>query len=372
MDQGLSPGSDPHAPGIRRRTAMAGAAASLLAAPAVLAQPQRLPRVAIVSTILTLERLTIALTSPEPVAEASGTRDWGFFFQELRRLGYLPGQTVAIELRSVALLFDPADRAAVLREVVDSAPDVIVADRSDWVLQVKAATSTIPIVANVAEPVESGITPSLARPDANVTGFGTNAGMEMEAKRIQMLVEMAPTAGRVAYAGPRRTVELLPGAADGFPAVREDLARAGIEMVVILVDPPASAEPADVRAWERGLVASVLEAGCGGLVYRSGPFGAAVDHALLASLLIEARLPTHADNLTFFFAGGLMCYTNNRVEQYAGLAGYVARILEGATPGELPFQLPRLWDLFINKRTADALGLTIPQSLLFLAPEIIE
>jgi putative ABC transport system substrate-binding protein len=346
------------------------------AAPGQLHSP--LPRVAIVSSRVTVERLKLAREAASPPRERSGIQNWSFFFQELRRLGFREDESVIVDLWSMTGIPN-AQRAAAISTVLATSPDVIVADSEGLVIQLKAATAAVPIVAMVADPIADGIVSNLARPEANITGFGDfETDPPLVAKRIQLLVDLAPAVRRVAYAGLReRFATSVP-----FPSIIAELAGSGIEMVVIPVDRATSNAPGDLDRWRLGLVASILRERCAGLVYQgnfatgfgcgaTGPGGVCLDDAVLAGLLLQAGIATGGGNVPFVFAGGLMAYTHERREQYVGMADYVVRILSGARPGDLPFQLPTKHELFINGRTADALDLVIPEHLRVMATEII-
>jgi len=237
-------------------------------------------------------------------------------------------------------------------------PDLIVATNTYSVRALKQVTSTLPIVmTGVINPVERGLVAGLARPGGTVTGL-TDAPMEMEGKRLQLLKEAVPTVTRVA-------VLSHPGATPepAFQRERETTARAlGVTPQVYDVRDPAEFA---------GAFDAMTQARVEALFVAADPFWWFHRHRIIA-LVAQHRLPAIYPDRDFVQAGGLLAYDVNRIATFRRLGFYVDRIFKGASPGDLPVEQPTKFDLFINGKTAKALGLTIPQSLLMRADEVIE
>jgi len=285
-----------------------------------------------------------------------GNPNWQAFVAGLRERGYIRGENVVVECRWTE---GRAERApGFAKELVDLKPDLMVATNTYSVRALKQATSTIPIVmTGVINPVERGLVPSLARPGGNVTGL-TDTPMEMEGKRLQLLKEAVPTVTRVA-------VLSHPGATPepAFQRERETAARAlGVTPQVYDVRDPAEFA---------GAFDAMTQARVEALFVAADPFWWFHRHRIIA-LVAQHRLPAIYPDRDFVQAGGLLAYDVNRIATFRRLGFYVDRIFKGASPGDLPVEQPTKFDLFINGKTAKALGLTIPQSLLMRADEVIE
>jgi ABC-type uncharacterized transport system substrate-binding protein len=298
-----------------------------------------------------------ANTTPQhcPIKGWSG---WQAFLEGLREYGYLPGQNLVIECRYAA---GQAERApALAAELVSLKPDLIVAGGwSHNILAAKQATRTIPILMVTAtDPVGMGFVESLAHPGGNVTGLTDTAGVEVVGKQLQILKEAVPKASRVA--------DLSSPAAAPLPArgtEREAAARAlGLTLQRYGVRAPEELEGAFTAMTKAG--AEVL------LVETSGFFDA--HQQRLVDLAAKSQLPAMYSGRWFVDAGGLMSYWANVTAIWRRVGFYVDRIFHGANPGDLPVEQPTQFDLLINLKTAKALGLTIPQSLLNRADEVIE
>ena len=280
------------------------------------------------------------------------------FRQGLRDLGYIEGQNIILELRWNDEE-NPERWAQLAGEVVRLKPDVILAGHSGASIGAKKATATIPIVmaAVGTDPVELGLVASLARPSGNVTGMAF-LGQELNSKRLELLTEAVRPAKRVA-------VLWLPLTAVGAITLKdtEKTARSlGIELQSLKVqtgDDLDKAFQAATRAKARAV-----------LITQGGLF--ATYRAQTAELALKSRLPTIGGEAGFVEAGGLMFYGANIPEAWRRAAHYVDRILKGAKAADLPVQIPTKFELRINLRTAKALGLTIPRSLLLRADQIIE
>jgi putative ABC transport system substrate-binding protein len=272
--------------------------------------------------------------------------------EELRRRGYVEGQNLRFEVRQAA--GDVEVLRPLADELVRLKVDIIVARLTPAAQAAKAATQTIPIVmAPVGAPVETGLVASLARPGGNVTGFSI-ATAEVSGKRLELIRDMVPTARRVA---------LLANAADPFEepfvAETEQAARKlGLEITPILVR--NSQELTGAFATVAGKRADVA------ILQGSLPNKPAAEMAL------KQRLPLFGTNRPTVAAGALMSYSGQVEEAYSQAAVFIEKILKGAKPADLPVQQSTKFELVINLQTAKALGITVPQSLLARADEVIE
>jgi putative ABC transport system substrate-binding protein len=280
------------------------------------------------------------------------------FEQALRQRGWVTGENLVITYRYAEGQYDRLP--ALAGELARLEPHVIVALPTVATRAAKDVTSTIPIVMmNVSDPIGEGFITSLARPGANVTGLAYIPTLEIYAKQLQLLKETVPRAQRIA-------VLWNPANPAAAPIVRtvEDAARAlGVpELRVSGARAPEEFEPA-FRAMTQARADALL-------VVADSVFS--THKARLFDLSRRHRLPTMSGQDDYAKAGGLMSYAANRTDLYRRAAGYVDRLLRGASPAELPVEQPTKFELVINLKTAKALGLTIPQSLLVRADEIIE
>jgi len=331
-------------------------ALTLLAAPlpAVAQQPGKVYRIGFLSGNM------FALTEEIHPGKCpiTGNPNWQAFVAGLREHGYIPGQNLVIECRWTE---GRAERApGFAKELVGLNPDLIVATNTYSVRALKQVTSTLPIVmTGVINPVERGLVASLARPGGTVTGL-TDAPMEMEGKRLQLLKEAIPTATRVAvlsHPGGGGQPETL------FPREREATARAlGVTLQGYDVRDPREFESA---------FAAMTKARAEALFVAADPFWYPQRHRII-ELASQGRLPAIYQNRDFVTAGGFMAYEVNQSAILRRVGSYVDRIFKGANPGDLPVERPTKFDLVINLKTAKALGITIPQSLLMRADEVVE
>ena len=310
-------------------------------APAVEAQqPQRVPRVGVLST---------ATQSTPPMALRLDA-----FRQALRELGFVEGETIAFEYRSAE--GNPDRLAGLAAELVRLNVDCIVTAGDSPSRAAKKAASTIPIVmANTSNPIQAGLVSSLARPGGNITGLAS-ASVDLAGKRLELLKEIVPKLSRVAiFSDPRSS--------DGSLAETEGAARAqGVHLNPVEVRSLGELEDA-FRAAAKSRT-SALIIGWGGLF---------VTHrARIIQLAEKYRLPAVYPEQEYVPAGGLMAYAASVTELYRRAAVYVDKILRGAKPADLPVEQPTKFELVINLKTAKALGLTIPQSVLIRADEVIK
>jgi putative ABC transport system substrate-binding protein len=284
------------------------------------------------------------------------TPPWESLRRGLRDLGYVDGRNVAMEWRWSE---GRTDRLPVLAsELIALRPDVIVASGTQAIRAAKQATSTIPIVMTVsAYPDKLGLVESLAHPGGNVTGL-TNVAPELAGKRLELLKEIAPRVSRLAVVwNPASPVEAL-----GLQALLVAAPAAGMEVQSVEVRSPDDfpAAFAAISA-KRG---EALQA-----------FGNPVNfkgRQAIADFALRNRLPSIFEERLFVEAGGLMSYAPSFNDMFRRAAGYVDKILKGAKPAELPVEQPTKFELVINAKTAKALGLTIPPSLLVRVDQVLE
>jgi putative ABC transport system substrate-binding protein len=277
------------------------------------------------------------------------------FRQGLRDAGYDEGRDIVIEWRYAKGDYDRVSELAA--ELVQRKVDLIVVDSTPGTHAVKRATSTIPIVmTSVADPVGSGLVANLAHPGGNVTGLSLMSD-ELAVKRLELLKETIPRLTRVAVlpnpANPWHTkaVAYLKAAA---PSLSIELSIVGMRM------------PEEI-----GPAFSAVRRTHAQAVYVTGNGLSLSNRAMLIKLASIARLPTIYWARHFADEGGLMSYGPNFVDSYRRSAGYVDKILKGAKPGELPIEQPAELEFIVNLKTAKALGLTIPESILLRATEVI-
>ena len=275
------------------------------------------------------------------------------FQQTLADLGWTIGRNVRIDYRRTGGDTDSLRKYAA--ELVALAPDVILTHGSQAVGPVLQQTRTVPIVFVSVDPVGSGHVASLARPGGNATGFA-QFEYRIAGKWLELLQEIAPSISQVAVIRDPRT-----GPGIGQFAVIQALAPVGLELF------PANAISAGEI--ERG-IAAFARSPNGGLIVTSG--GTAFHRNLIISLAARHRLPAVYPYRYYSTAGGLISYGPNTIEPVRRAASYVDRILKGEKPADLPVQAPIKYELAINLKTAKALGLTVPDTLLARADEVIE
>ena len=279
------------------------------------------------------------------------------FRRELRDLGYMEGQNLVIEYRWAEGHDDRLPALAV--ELVRLNPDVIVTTGTPGTLAAKQATKTVPIVmASSANPVESGLVASLAHPGGNVTGLSILAP-ELEGKRLQLLTEVIPRLSRLG---------VLWNPANPVTNIVLEQTQAVAQRVRVTLEPLVEVRRVDEFESAFATIARV----------RPQALVVIADRLLLAhrarivSFAAAQRLPAMYPYREYVDAGGLLSYAPSNVGLFRETAIYVDKILKGAKPGDLPVEQPTKFELVINLKTAKVLGLTIPQSLLLQATEIIE
>jgi putative tryptophan/tyrosine transport system substrate-binding protein len=278
------------------------------------------------------------------------------FLQELGQLGWSIGRNVQIDMHWATANADNIRRHAT--EMVAVVPDVILTFGTSTVGPLLQATRTVPIVFTlVNDPVGAGFVDSLARPGGNVTGLMTTE-YGMAGKWVELLKQIAPGVTRVAV--------LRDPATPSGPA-QFGVIQAMAPSLKVEVNPVNMRDTGEI---ERAVAAFARSAN-GGLILT--PSGLALNHRdLIITLAAQHRLPAVYFQRAFVAAGGLISYGLDYVEQFRQAAGYVDRILKGEKPADLPVQQPTKFELHINLKTAKALGLEVPPSLLARADEVIE
>jgi putative ABC transport system substrate-binding protein len=283
--------------------------------------------------------------------------EWDAFRQGLRDLGYIEGQNISIAYRWHAGKFDQL--SALAAELVDLKVALIVTSAPQPTRAAKAATATIPIVfVSVGDPVRLGLVESLARPGGNVTGFQTIVQGGFGGKQLELLKEAAPAIARVA-------VLIVPANPLHRPFFQETASAADALKLKLQVVEARSAEDLD-SAFET----AIRERADAMHVY--GDSITFLHRRHIAELALKSRLPTVYLFRPNVEAGGLLSYGPSEPDMLRRAATQVDRILKGAKPGDLPVEQPTKFDLAINLKTAKALGLTIPRSLLLRADQVIE
>jgi putative tryptophan/tyrosine transport system substrate-binding protein len=278
------------------------------------------------------------------------------FLKGLQQLGWTDGNNVRIEHRWGA---GDAERIrSYAAELVALSPDVILASGDIVGLALRQATRTVPIVFTlIADPVGAGLVESLAHPGGNITGFSVYE-YSLSGKWLELLKEIAPGVKRVAV---MREAGTATGTAM-FAAIQAVASTLDVELSPIGVG--------DAGEIERAVMAFVRSANGGMIVTGSGP--AAIHRDLIVALAARHKLPTVYAARFFVTTGGLISYGSDFLDQHRRAAGYVDRILKGEKPTDLPVQAPTKYELVINLKTAKALGLDVPPTLLARADEVIE
>ena len=298
----------------------------------------------------------VAVLNGSSVDDTQGQADVAAFLQGLQQLGWTEGRNVHIETRWGG--GNPADLRKYAAGLVAFAPDVILAGGAASVGPLIEATRTVPIVfAIVPDPVGAGYVESLARPGGNATGF-MMFEYNLSGKWLELLKEIAPSVTRAAIL---RDTSIAAGIGQ-FAIIQSVAPSVGVDVTPI--------DLRDASEIERA-VAAFAQSANGCLVLTASPLSA-VHRDLIIALAARYKLPAVYDNRLFVAAGGLISYGPNFPDQYRRAAGYVDRILKGAKPADLPVQVPTKYELIINLKTAKALGLTVPQSILARADDVIE
>jgi putative ABC transport system substrate-binding protein len=304
-------------------------------------QPERMRRIGVL----------MGFAESDPAAQS-----WlAAFRNALTRLGWSEGSNLRIEVRWGAA--DPDRIRTLAKELVDLRPDAIFNQTTPVTDALARVTQTIPIVfVYVADPIGSGFAASLARPGRNITGF-TYVEPTTGGKWVELLKEIAPRTAHVALL-------FNPETAPKFymPSIQAAASSFAVE---------ASVAPVHARDEIAGVIAAQARSPGGGLIVMPDVFNDA-NGELIIALATSSGVPAIYPRPVFAETGGLIAYGADLAEQFRQAAGYIDRILKGANPGDLPVQRPTKFELVINLKTAKALGLTIPPTVLALADEVIE
>jgi putative ABC transport system substrate-binding protein len=325
----------------RRRFLLTSLAAALAAPLAAEAQAARVPRIGFLSVI------SLADPQLKPYFNA--------FRQALREVGFVEGETIVIDYRSADGKYQSLPDLAA--ELVRLKMDLIVASGGPPVVRaVQHATTTTPIVmTTIGDPVAAGLVASLARPGGNVTGLAIVLS-DLAGKRLELLREALGTVSRVA---------ILWNPANPSGELREaDVAAKalGIRLHPVMAQTPSAIDDAFATMAQQHVEA----------LYVVGDSMLIEQRERIAALAIKSRLPAVYPNRLHVEIGGLMAYGADLIDQVRGIVRYIDRILKGARPADLPVEQPSKFELVINLKTAKALGLTIPPSLLARADQVID
>ena len=322
-----------------------GAAAWPLAARA---QPANMKRIAFVSAAM-------------KVADMGKFLLFRVFLEELSRHGFVEGQNLVVERYSGEGRIE--HYAEVAREAISTHPDLIfVPSGIPMASEFKSMTTTIPIIMANTDPVATGLVSSLARPGGNITGASTDGGREFHQKRLEFLAQAIPKLSRVGYLSSQRQWEFSTGSAK---VIREAAERAGISLIGVLLG--ASIDEAAYRRAFNSIEQDQLD---GLVISQEGEHLA--HRATLVELAAKSRIPAIYPYRELVTAGGLMSYSSDLSELFRQMARQTAETLKGASPGEIPIYQPTKFVLAINLKTAKALGLELPVTLIATADEVIE
>ena len=278
--------------------------------------------------------------------------------QGLSELGYVEGQTIAFELRFAGM--EPEAFAGLAADLVRRKVDVILAIGPQALWAARDATSTIPIVAIDLEndPVQAGFARSLARPGGNITGlFLDQPGLT--GKCLELIEEAAPGIRRIAV-----LVDTTTGGPWQLTAIKAGAEKLGIELHVLEIRGPGDLDH---------VLGAGLKRGSQALIQLTSPlFDTPTVATPIADFAVRHRLPAISMHRIFAVVGGLMAYGPNQPEYFKRVPVYIDKILKGAKPADLPVEQPTKFELIINLKTAKALGLTIPPSVLARADEVIQ
>jgi ABC-type uncharacterized transport system substrate-binding protein len=277
------------------------------------------------------------------------------FVQGLRELGWVEGKNIAFEWRFAEE--NPDRLPALAADLVHLKVDLIVAGASREIRAAQHATSTMPIVMlSTADPVGAGFVASLARPGGNITGL-SSIQTDLIFKWVELLKEAVPGVSRVAV-----LADVTGVLSRSIVSEQERVARAlGVQLHLLEVADPSALEPT---------FATITNERADALMVLPSPRFHA-HHQWIVGLVARSQLPAIYPARWFVETGGLMSYDRSRAEDGRRAASYVDRILKGAKPGDLPVEQPMKFELVINLKTAQALGLTLPPALLFQADEVI-
>ena len=329
---------------MKRRRFIAALGVAAMAAPiaALAQQSTAIPRIGV-------------LMGSSPSVEAEGL---AAFRGALEKLGYIEGHNILIEPRYA--MGQPNRLDSLARELVAMAPSVIVCVGRQETTALQAATRTIPIVfRQVNDPIEQGFVASLARPGGNMTGF-TQMSAALDPKRLELLHKIAPSVSRAVFLVNRTLTPGLPQ--------RVAQAEAAAKSLGIALRHIEAATPAELDA----ALATIQESSSEALLIQSDPMLTGTEFPRILEFALTHRLATVFEGIRSLPLGGLLKYGPDNDENARFAAGYVAKIMQGAKPNDLPVQQPSKFLFVINLKTAKAIGLTVPPAILDLADEVIE
>ena len=291
----------------------------------------------------------------DPQSASTTPRGISAFWQRLRELGYIDGQNLIVEMRSAE--GRPERLPALMKEVVERDVDVLVTWSTSAAIAAKNATTTVPIVAAVmGDPVRSGLAAGLARPGANLTGLAVGLGQGLASKWVELLQDLIPRLSTVAViANPDTAIDR-----DLTNELQTIVSARGLKLRLVEVREPVTFDRAFEQARRKTQAAIVL------------PDPVLFSHrGQVTALAARYRLPVIYPSRDYIEAGGLITYGPDFSVMFRRAAEYVDKILRGASPGDLPIEQPTQHVLVVNLKTARALGITIPESILLRADEII-
>jgi putative ABC transport system substrate-binding protein len=299
-----------------------------------------------------MRRVAVLMSNDNPEQRTSHAA----FLQSLKQLGWVDGQNVRIETRWADGTASLIRKNAI--NVLAFAPDVVAVSGNSTVVALSQATRTVPIVfAQVADPVGSGFVKTMARPGGNVTGF-VQFDYSLSGKWPELLKQSAPNVTRAAVLRDAN----IPAGIGQFAVIQAMAPSLGLEVSAI--------NELDEDNIEREVTDFVMSPN-GGLIVTASALS--ITHLeLIVALAAKYKLPAIYYRRYYVDQGGLISYGYDVLEQFRGAADYVDRILKGTKPADLPVQAPNKYDLVINLKTAKALGLTVPPTLLARADEVIE
>lgn len=285
---------------------------------------------------------------------SSSAENLGVFVQAMVARGWVDGKTFKIEYRGGEGKVERL--AAAAAELARLPVDLVVAPGTSEALAARKATPSIPIImTGVDDPVERGLVASLARPGGNVTGLAS-AGEELSGKLLSLLRELYPRAASMAA--------LLDSAIPEHRAIRADLEgaakRIGVSLILVQVQRHTEVEPAIAAIRKRGSPVLVV------------PYSTMLVPAWVADVALKQGLALASTSPAYIYEGGLMAYTNDWEAVFDRAANFVDRVLKGARPADLPVELPTKFKLIVNARTASALGIAIPTSIMVRADHVIQ
>ncbi len=341
----------------RNFIALAGAACLAAALPRFAWAQVKPPRVALIDGGI-------------PVAEMQIGRDLNMsaFLEEMAKRGFVEGKTIVYE-RYLSISGAPTETSENdARRILATSPDVIaISGNPGLILLLKALDKTTPIVAGAADLFTQGIVANLAHPEANITGWGVNASQDFEGKMLSLLADANRGATRFGYAQAGLNGQFRQEAKSNVDSITASANRLSLTMVPIVYAPGGGDE-----AW-RSVLDAARENRVEMIVFGTDrPLANNLQQASLAQLALAAKMPTIAPIGSYAESGGLLGYGANYPQVARGRASYVAAILSGAKPRDLPVMQPTFFDLVINLKTAKSIGVAIPQSVLLQATQVIE